>query len=252
MVLKDISTLQAAVVALKLKKPDVFEKSVKPLCTIHEDFPNVPKPEGDFKMPIWVDIAESIVECKPYIEKVKENLTKYMQDSTSWFNRPCNEPLASIIHCDLWTNNTMQKFEAGKKPNNKIIDFQIYSYGNPILDMIFFVWSCVKEEIVKEHFEDLVAFYQKQFFTTLQTLGCDLNICEYHNFMEDVDRDAGSEIIHLLFMAVPIFGVKDESAVDFDAEVIEMIKESSVTPTAKQRIVFLLTEFGRRGWLDRF
>lgn len=206
--------------------------------------PDMPK---ENKPPIFIRIAEEVEECKPYIDDLM-NKMKEAAENEDFFKSPCTEPFASTIHADLWVNNTMQKIENGKIKKNKLIDFQMYRYGNPIVDIIFFLFSSVQKQVVKDNFDNLIALYEETFFDVLEDLKCDTSSLQ-RNFLEQAHKDAHSELIHLLFMSLPVFGRKEESILDLDADPMDMVKESSVTEAAKEHICFVISEFGRRGWI---
>lgn len=208
------------------------------------EMPDVPK---DNKPPLFVRIAEEKEECKPYVDDLMQKM-KEAVEKDDFFESPCTEPMASTIHADLWVNNTMQKIENGKIYKNKLVDFQMYRYGNPIVDVIFFLFSSVQRQIVKENFDYLISLYEETFFNVLEDLKCDTSSLQ-RDFLEQANKDAHTELIHLLFMAIPVFGRKEESTLDFDADPLDMVKESSVTQAARDHICFVVTEFGRRGWI---
>lgn len=246
-IIKDLASLHAVPLALKLKKPELFEQTIKRYCTENE-FPNYPKPEGGFKVPLWLTVAEKNEQCKPYIEKLKIKAFQVMQ-RTNLFQKPCDEPFATFCHNDVWVNNILQQYNNGKVIKNKFVDFQIYQYANPLIDVVFFLWSSVQRELIKEHFDDLLLYYQDIFFSILDGLGCDTSLYE-RNFLDKVATDASEEVLHLLFMSIPIFGRKDEFSVDFTADPTEIMKESSVTQEAKDHLLHIMTEFDKRGWIQ--
>lgn len=100
-------------IALKTKKPQVFEKNIKPFCCDYipgPEFPNV---------------------CRKAIKVLlqeREDLVPLISKVTLWADRPLptpREPFATVNHCDMWVNNTMQKIENGKVVKNKFVDFQV-------------------------------------------------------------------------------------------------------------------------------
>lgn len=243
-ILRDIAQFHALPIALKLLQPDIFESTVKKYTSTKFDISALPKME--YKTPIWIKALQEFEECKIYTEKLeKQNKTSF--EKKDFFNHPYTEPFASVIHNDLWVNNTMQKLENGKILENKLIDFQIIRYGNPLSDVLFFIYSSVQEQIVKEHFNDLIAVYQHHFFEVLESLKCDKNLLQI-NFSEQVEMAAKAELEHILYMTIPIFGKQNESSVDTSADIQDMVKESSITQETKNRLVYVLTEFGKRGW----
>lgn len=252
LVLKDLAVFHAVPLALRLTKPDVFDSKVKPNC-LQLVMPEFPKPKDPPPKSEWMIYIEQQEECKPYIEQI----TKLMEDMfngdkpNAFLDRPCDELAGSILHCDMWSNNTMQKFEEGKLVQNKLIDFQIYMYANFICDLIFFVWSSVQYDVVKEHHDELIELYHKYFCDTLEKLGCDTTPFEMTKFLEMINHHAPSEFFHIVFMATPIQGPRGEFAMKMDEDdMSEMMKTALVTLEAKEKIAQVVYEFGRRGWIE--
>lgn len=67
-VIKDLANLQATVLALKLKKPDVFQKEVRPLCC------NVLTPPGESQFSEVINVIRDILlendKIAAYVPKV--------------------------------------------------------------------------------------------------------------------------------------------------------------------------------------
>lgn len=250
--LKDLAVFHAVPIALKLKKFEVFEEKVKKHC-FKPFFPEWPKPEEPMPRPEWFEYIEMQEECAPYVAKVKE-IWKVMEDNPedSFLNNPSTEPFASILHGDMWSNNSMQKSENKKLIANKLLDFQIFTYAAPLCDLIFFIFSSIQYSIVKEHYEDLIKLYHEHFFNTLERLGCETTSFEYSKFLERIEEDAPYEFLHLLFMAIPIHGPRGEAAMDMEQEDwTKMLKEGALTEEAKEKISKIVYEFGIRDWIRR-
>lgn len=244
-ILKDLAAFHAVPIALKLLKPEVFESYVKKNVLLRDD--SVVLSDEDFKQPIWIEVLEDTDECKPYIENVKKQLNDCFVKA-DLYGKPFTEPFATIAHNDLWVNNIMQKHIDGRS-YNKIIDFQMYHYGNPLLDMVFFVFSSVQRDVAKHYFEDFLLYYEDEFFKVLSSLKCNTTSLK-RDFREQVKIDGPTELIHLLFMTIPIYGRTQEAGVDFDAGPFDMMKSSSLTKDAVDHLVHIVREFGKRGWIS--
>lgn len=244
-VLRDIAKFHALPIALKLLKPDVFESKVKKYTS--KKFDKLDLANMEYKTPIWLMVLQEFDECKIYTEKLDKQM-KISFEKMEFLNQPFTEPYASITHNDLWVNNTMQKYENGKIVENKLIDFQVFRYGNPLVDVLFFIYSSVQQQVVKEHVDDLIAVYQAHFFEVLELLKCDKNLLQI-SFSEELKIAAQAELVHIMFMTIPIFGKQNEYSVDLSADLQDMVKESSITKEAKNRLFYVLTEFGKRGWI---
>lgn len=242
--IKDIATFHAIPIALKLLKPEVFESTVKKYASLVKEFKEAPK--GIYHRPIFLKIMEEEEELKAYVGPLEKELIEIFNND-SFYELPCVEPNATIVHSDLWLNNTMQRIAEDKILQNKIIDFQSYQYGNPMLDVILFLYTSVQREVLEENFEHFINLYEDQFFKVVGEYNCDSSGLR-RNFLEQADEDAPKKLLHILFLIVPIFSNKGESAVDFEAAPSSMIRETSVTQEARDHIKFVLREFVKRGW----
>lgn len=113
--------------------------------------------------------------------------------------------------------------------------------------MILFIFTSCQNDVSRNHFDDLVKHYHTQFINCLETLGADTLPFEYEQFLQRVDIEAPAEVIHSLIMAVPILGKKRVQSIDTQGDVLEI--EGAVTQEAREKIVNLVAEFGKRGWI---
>lgn len=113
LLLKELANFHGVAIALKLKKPEEFEKKIKTTCQDyipHQGFPEV---------------------CKKAVQQMltdKGGFNDIIPKVTLWGEKPiprAREPFGTLTHCDMWVNNTMQKFVDGKVVKNKFVDFQV-------------------------------------------------------------------------------------------------------------------------------
>lgn len=248
LLLRDLAQFHALPIALRIKSPEVFDKKVKKNCEI---FPHVfptdyqgaaieaqtPKP------PEWLDPIGRDEKSKPYLQGVR----KALLERNPLASRLAGPPFISIAHNDMWVNNTMQIVKAGKLSKNKFIDFQLYEYGSAICDLIFFIFGSCQIDVSRDHFDYLLKYYHSAFVETLVKHGCDSTPFVYRKFLERVNIEAPTELIHSLYLAVPIHGKKGVANVDVTKDDFEV--EGAVTQEAIQKIVYMVYEYGRRGWI---
>lgn len=244
LVLRDLSIFHGVAIAVKLKKPDVFEAKIKKYCKIR-GFPEMPKRTGPQQAPEWVAYVAQQEKCQPYFDEFTKILGG--MGEKDFFSRTFAEPFATISHSDFWVNNTMQLEKDEKFVKNKIIDFQLYQYGSGICDLIHFIFASCQIDISRNHFEDLIKFYHEHFIDTLKKLHCSTIEFEYDKFLERVEIEAPSEFIHTIFMAVPIQGKKGVANVDVESD--KFVVEGSVTQEVNEKIAHEVNEFGKRRWL---
>lgn len=244
LVLKDLAAFHALTIALKLKKPEVFQTKVKKHC-----YP--PRfAEGKTMKHIcsqaWLDAILNQPKCKPYKEQLQRKLDVELERMDVYFVRPTKEPYATIVHNDMWTNNTMQLTNNGKLVKNKFIDFQSYIYGSPFADMVFFIWCSVQIDVVKKHSDELIQHYHHHFVSILEDFGCDTSPFEYERFLKQLDEDAPQELFHTLYLAAIIYVEKGQNAIDLSSD--EFMADS-IGKNAVERIEYVIDDFGKRGWI---
>lgn len=239
----------AVPIALRLKKPDIFVTKIKKACFTTFS-PEIRKSNEGTTYPKWFAYIEKQKQSEPYVAQLME-LWKSLEGKSIVVN-PAREPFASILHGDIWCNNSMQKEENGKLIKNKLLDFQDFTYASPICDLIFFIFTSVQYSIIEEHFDELIRWYHKHFYNTLEQLGCETKPFEYSEFLVRLDEDAPCELLHLLFFLIPICARKGESIMNYEEDdFLKMFKEEAITKEAKEKMVKVVCEFGKRGWIRK-
>ncbi|CAH1111444.1 unnamed protein product [Psylliodes chrysocephalus] len=127
MVLRSLAQFHGISLALKIKKPEVFEKKIKMHC---DDYYIA---VGE--MPLMVPTIQLLLNEN---EEIKEQILPKVVGWEGAKRIPKESIFNTLVHDDLWTNNTMQKFKNGKPVENKLVDFQIIAYGSPARDLFFF------------------------------------------------------------------------------------------------------------------
>lgn len=233
LVLRDLAEFHGVALALRLNKPQVFEENIKPYC---HDFEHNLEERRD----LIVLVANEDQECA----KIVSTIPNFGQRA-----KPLpNEPFATIVHDDLWTNNTMQKFENGKPIANKLIDFQVYSYGSPATDVFFYLWSSLPLDLLKNHIDYLIEYYHGHLVNTLKNHACDVNPFSLDAFKEEIERIGQFEFYHALnFHLVAVQAQKG----GFDINKFPTMDEihKTISDKAKEKAWYMIKECFKRGWL---
>lgn len=244
-VLTDIAAFHAVPVAFKLHQPHIFEMKVKKYTSRSGEFMKAPE---NLMPPVFLKIIQDIEECEFNTKRIMNQCQEGRIPKTV-YSFPCLEPFATILHNNLWINNMMQKKDKGNIVRNKIIDFQKYRYGNPLIDVIYFLFSSVQRNVVTQHLDNLIIFYEECFFAVLENLKCDTSSFQ-RNFLEQADEGGPHELCHLLFTTPLIYRLKEkEVSTHRGPEIDANLEESFVTEEARNHMRFILIEFEKRGWI---
>uniref|UniRef100_A0A6P7G4W8 Uncharacterized protein LOC114334186 n=1 Tax=Diabrotica virgifera virgifera TaxID=50390 RepID=A0A6P7G4W8_DIAVI len=233
-VLKDIAHLHAVALALKLIDPKMFEERVKKYCHVYDP------PKENSENNVLVAVVGENEECRQYLSRIH-----------GWGKIPKSaprEPFATVVHEDLWTNNTMQKFENGQPVGNKLVDLQIYEYGSPAADVFFFIFSSIPLEVLEPHLDDLLHFYHESLTSFLKKHKCHLEF-SYDQFLEEMESVSAYEFGHaLLFHLVAVNGKKGGHESSDGMPSVDKYLECLSQPV-KEKAWYMVKECVKRGWL---
>ncbi|CAG9833657.1 unnamed protein product [Diabrotica balteata] len=251
-ILKDICRLHATALGLKFSQTDLFEEKIRKNCK--KAIPP-PKPSDKEKygqsLEVFFSILEDYEECRPYISNLKIKFDKMRRAINDFFDKPAREPFATLVHCDLWVNNTMQLFQSGNIKKNKFVDFQLYYYQSPLTDVLFFLWSSVHLNVLKQDFDELLIYYHTEFTDQLRRLNCNTNLFDIDKFWEELDAVAPSNFMDIMYMTMfVVFGKKDRGDELETDEIVRVAKED-VPKAARDKIAFMVSEYGRRKWIEK-
>jgi hypothetical protein len=239
LIITDLAQFHAVLLALKLKKPDVFEKEIKRCLT-----PWNPPEDANQNTKAQIDkLIDDIEELKPLRQRILKGFDNSIR------SQEAREPFAVITHNDCWVNNFLVKLENGKPVKSIMVDYQIMSYGSPAQDIVFFLFSSVKNDVVKEHYDDLIKLYYKTFISVLEQLKCDTTPFTFEALQKEIDHEAKySQFQHLSFMLYPIFAPVPEEQ-DITKIDITTITGHTVPDSHKQKYAFVVKEFVKRNWI---
>lgn len=246
LILNDLAVFHAVPIALKLKKPDVFNEKLMPylkkvtLFDLGDDI-------QQRMLHQLVEIVENNNELKKFVPRVEKNImthTKGMNDSLYK-----SEPFSTMCHCDYWVNNTLLKYDANGKPiKNMMVDFQILEYASLGNDVVFFLHSSVKQEVLDERYDDLLHVYYAKFIYTLKKFNCDIGPFAYESFLEELKMSANQmQFYHVLVMYKPIFMKKEGVKEDVSPEI--MLSMDKLSDGYYEKFYGLVKHFIDRNWI---
>ena len=239
LVLTDLAYLHAVSLGFKLKHPKIFEKEILPY--LEEWLPKIQN-HNRLKSSVGLLIDE-IEEMRPLKERIFDGFDKEM------IPVPPREPFATITHNDCWVNNIMVKLESGVPVQTKLVDYQICSYGSPARDLVFFLFSSVKSDVVENCYQELVKWYHEKFISVLRELDCDTTVFTLEYLQREIDFEAkNSQFGHVIFMLIPIF-MERKNVVDISKLSHENMLPTEFTDLHKEKFAFVVNEFLKRNWL---
>ncbi|XP_022907454.2 uncharacterized protein [Onthophagus taurus] len=245
MFLRSLAVMHASTIALKLKKPTAFKEKIHKLIEV--------KMPVEFNEESMQKVMKQIQEglsrnerCLPYIEKVLTHLEKVGELMTS----DPREPFATLVHNDFWTNNMMVKFENGKPVSTRFIDFQIIEYDNPLKDVLFFLYTSTRLDLL-EYVDDFLDEYYKEFISILKRLDCETSPFSKSAFFDEIKAAAEKELIHIIFMLLPLYTRKGEAKelTQMNGENDIFVAGSSLDDGYYPRLHFVVLDFFKRCWI---
>lgn len=88
--------------------------------------------------------------------------------------KPRQNSLNVLNHGDLWTNNTMFRYDSAGSPIDvKLIDFQTCRYSSPINDLCIIIFSSADGNAIETRLPDLMDAYLDALNRQLEEIGCE-------------------------------------------------------------------------------
>ncbi|XP_019874814.1 uncharacterized protein LOC109602812 [Aethina tumida] len=241
--LKNLANLQATVVAFKLKFPQVFQEKVCPYlggALMQTALPEVvyQKQKKDcFKI---LSENDELVHLKAKIDGKFEMPKVY----------PPREPWATIVHADLWVNNTMTRIVNNNPVEIKLIDFQTIQLASPADDLLMYIFTSLRNELLEENLELLLKYYYDEFIATLTSLKCATGPFTYESYKREIHTAFKDwQFNHIVSMCYPVFktGMKEEQMKEFTHETL--MEEEELSDEHKNKIKTILPIFEKLGWI---
>jgi len=248
MVIKELALFHALGIALKIKKPQVYETKIKKTARplkLGQSVEAAKKEIYDF-MDQTLDYLKGIKEVEHLVPRLK----KVMYDNFLYADmlegyKP-REPFSTFVHNDMWLNNMMFKYNNGEPSSLKLLDFQRTKLGSPISDLFLFLYVSTSLDVVRNNFDEMLKLYHDTFLGWLTQLNVPTKDFSWENFQEELKH--GSEevsmpvaMMRLLFMKVDV----DPSEIEMDT----FGKIGDGNPDCEIRHVYVVQDLAKRGWI---
>ncbi|KAH8279567.1 hypothetical protein KR018_001733 [Drosophila ironensis] len=203
LILNSLAQYHALPIALRLKKPAVYEERVRPYYLKFDMNSNIPDSEKDnMNGEILNDIRKVTGEERD-VQRVKELLD--LHDAFQAGKDVADGPFNTLVHGDLWINNVMVKYgrisaRTGTPVSAKIVDFQIAQYGSLVHDIIFLLFSSVDVNVLEENYNAFLSIYYNAFVSSLKSVDVDVTKYTFKAFLDEVQKVAHLQLPHAIFM----------------------------------------------------
>ncbi|EDX03176.1 uncharacterized protein LOC6730410 [Drosophila simulans] len=219
LILHYLAQYHALPIALRLKKPQVYEEFVRPYFKKFDMNCNIDQAETEIMNNEILKDIKLVTSDEREVNRVKELLDIFQAFQAS--NDVDDGPFTTLVHGDLWINNMMLKYgEEGTPLKVKIVDFQIAQYGSLVHDIIFVLFSSVDVNVLEDNFYNFLTIYYNAFIQTLRSVNVDTSNYTYELFLNEVQQTAHVQLPHAIFMMKVILAdnstiPKDYKDVDF-------------------------------------
>ncbi|KAI5638934.1 ecdysteroid kinase domain-containing protein [Phthorimaea operculella] len=230
--LKELAKFHALSFVVKASKPEYYTKKIN-------GFKHPFSFNKEFERSV-LNIAQTAVKhmkdgTREKLEKFLENYgckrRNYQLDQTS--------TVCCLCHGDFRLNNILMKYAGNKLEDLYIIDYQLMSFGCPINDFLFFIFTGTDQPFRRQHLDHLRHFYYESFSEFLKKFNLDSEeVYSKREFENDYKKRLDYGLIVALYF-MPLFLADEDSVPDLGKESIkEMdIKVLEEFPLRMQGIV---------------
>lgn len=107
-----------------------------------------------------------------------------------------------LNHGDTWTNNILFKYnETGNIIDVKLIDYQVCRYASLGLDLQYFTWTSIQDEVRTQRIDELYSIYLQTLNSQLRSLGCEERLTE-EQLQNEIDF-TGVFVIYVIIFVLP-------------------------------------------------
>lgn len=200
LILHYLARYHALPIALRLKKPEVYEELVRPYFRKFNMNANINADEKQVMNDELLKDIRAVTSDERDLKRVKDLLDEF--DAFQAAKDPEDGPWTSLVHGDLWINNMMVKYgrsgmehylgdratygvpfffadEEGTPTKLKIVDFQIAQYGSLVHDIIFLLFSSVEVKVLEDNYYNFLNIYYKAFIQCLSGVNVDTSGYKY-------------------------------------------------------------------------
>lgn len=249
-VVRDLAIIHATPICLKLLNPSKFEEQIRPSLIQYKGLEVLPPEVGQSFHDVIMETAKNIEELQPYLSRLQK-LVDYFAVHPFVDRPPPTEPWGTIQHSDYWVSNTMLlRDENGKPISNKMVDLQFLCYSTAPRDLIFFLFTSVRNDVLDKHFDEFIKIYYDSFIDTLKDYNLDLTPFSWESFQKELNLTAPNEVYHVLLLLKPICTEKEKivhTAEEFEPS--DWSRKDLLGPNHRRKLKDTVLAFVKNNWL---
>ncbi|XP_063626433.1 uncharacterized protein LOC134798033 [Cydia splendana] len=233
----ELAKFHALGLALRDESPHEFTKLISRLKS--------DEPENQLNFYIKLALENG---CKGLHDDYKERLHKFFYSTENLVElKKIKEDETLLIHGDFKTSNLMHRRRNGKLEIAPL-DYQTFRVGNPVVDLMYFVFCGSDEKFRRFHYQRLMDHYFTQLTLALRQLHVDVEkVYPRETFDADLIKVRPLGLFLGLLM-VGIVTVAPEEAPNLDSD-INTIMQVKPNQIAVERISGIVRDFIRWGVL---
>lgn len=158
--MKSLGKFHAISLALRDQRPEQFQK-------LTANFSEIFVRKDDAFLRAYyekqVEFAVEVVSGEKDVHllvKLKKLLEKEAIDIAVDCLGVSSDSASVISHGDTWQNNIMFRFDGSGKPIEAcFLDWQISRYSSPVIDIVYFMFSCTTKALRDKHYDSFLRTY---------------------------------------------------------------------------------------------
>ncbi|KAJ9595289.1 hypothetical protein L9F63_027327 [Diploptera punctata] len=186
LVIRSIAKFHALSIVLHREDPKIMETFseghyTKLMNSTVESFHNQTFDALIFNVEKWEGLGRFVNK----LDKLASKATDVMVEQT----KPKEGEVSVLNHGDIWINNIMFKIVSNDKVEDvRFFDFQLARFTSPAIDLHFFLYLNLQEQVLFQRFSELIQEYHSELSNTLQCCGYDSNLITLAKLKEELKR----------------------------------------------------------------
>ncbi|KAJ2951414.1 hypothetical protein O0L34_g13558 [Tuta absoluta] len=242
MALKELAKFHALSFVLKANRPEYYKKNIKGFkhaFVFNKEFERI--------------VSNIAKICAKHVKDgTREKLEQFLKNyGSKWRNYQLDQKstVCCLCHGDFRLNNILIKYNGDEPEDLYVIDYQLMSFGSPINDFLFFIFTGTDQQFRRQHLDQLRHFYYQSFSEFLKKFNLD---AEEIYPKKEFENDYRERLDYGLVVALHFlpYILADEDAVpDLGADPIAEMDNIEVLPQFPLRMQGIVDDYIAWGYL---